>query len=412
MSMDEKISILFPYRNISILFDQKDTDAQACRDIISWHVKSVKKKGDSVGVFRLTELGNWLLENHLPFKEEYVGSHIPKSYRLHSKRTYIQNRLEELIRLNLIEKKGIVKASKNAAETPLYSFTQIGYIFAWLLEAKYSTEDNRSRTIEMFFRELSSYINTSCGASSAVDISTNFFKRCVEEGVHTRINDDYLNMFINFLPMSDGFLPQHFLRFLRHFILFGLYANQECAKIFLKLIEESDEVTRDLILLQLKLDIESYYNDGMGATVEWEMERHEFINDPAVVVVQGYCVACKLKTVFMIRLLDFLKMGGPGHAPACSLNGEPVDGDPLPDTNSDRRIGILFRVLSNPYCNIKRKGNVPGLVPILYVPPRYLSPHILSPEYMEHILNDFFAESKGASFADLNLKIDNKESTN
>lgn len=411
MTMHEKISILFPYRNISILFEQNDNDAQARRDIISWHVKSVKKEGHPLVAFRLTELGNWLLENHLPFKEEYAGSHVPKSYRLQSKRTYIQSRLDELVQLNIIEKKGTVKAEKNKADIPLYSFTQTGYIFAWLLEAKYSTEnkDNRSRAVEMFFRELSSYINTSCGASSAVEISANFFKQCIEEGVYDRISDSYLDMFINFLPMSDGFLPQHFLRFLRHFIMFGLYANQECAKIFLELIEESDELTRDLILLQLKLDIESYYNDGMGATVEWEMERREFINDPAIVVVQGYCMACKLKTVFMIGLLDFLKMGGPGHAPACSLNGEPADGDPLPDMNSDRRIGILFRILTNPYCNIKHKENVPGLVPIFYVPPRYLSPHILSSEYMEHMLTDFFVETKGATLRDLNLKIDHKE---
>jgi hypothetical protein len=252
----------------------------------------------------------------------------------------------------------------------------------------------------MFFLELSSFINTSCGASSAVDISTNFFKRCVEEGVHNRINDDYLNMFINFLPMSDGFLPQHFLRFLRHFIMSGLYVNQEFARIFLELIKESDDQTKDLILLQLKLDIESYYNDGMGATIGWEMERRRFIDNPAMVIIQGYCVACKLKTVYMMGLLDFLKMGGTGYAPACSLNGDPIDGDLMPDMNSDRRIGITFRIFPNQYCNIKQKESH-LLIPILYVPPRYLSPHILSVEYMEYTLNDFFPETKGATVTDL-----------
>jgi hypothetical protein len=311
----------------------------------------------------------------LPFKEEYTGSHVPKSYRLHSKRTYIQSRLDELVQLNIVEKKGTVKAERNrAADIPLYSFTQIGYIFAWLFEAKYSKEnkDDRVNAIRMFFTELASYTNTSCGASSAVDISTNFFKRCIEEGVHNRINDDYINMFINFLPMSDGFLPQHFLRFLRHFIMAGLYVNQEFARIFLELIKESDDQTRDLILLQLKLDIESYYNDGMGATIEWEMERRRFIDNPAMIVIQVYCVACKLKTVYMIGLLDFLKMGGTGHAPACSLNRDPIDGDPMPDMNSDRRIGIIFRIVPE-FCNIKHKEcNL--LVPILYVPPQISEP--------------------------------------
>jgi hypothetical protein len=409
MTIQEKISILFPYRKISILFEQEDNDAQARRDIISWHVKSVKNKGHPIETFKLTELGNWLLENHLPFKEEYVGSHVPRSYRLHSKRTYIQSRLDELVQLNIVKKKGTAKAEKNrAADIPLYSFTQIGYIFAWLFEAKYSTEnkDDRANAIRMFFTELASYINTSCGASSAVDISTNFFKRCVEEGVQNRINDDYLNMFINLLPMSDGFLPQHFLRFLRHFIMAGLYVNQEFARIFLELIKESDDQTRDLILLQLKLDIESYYSDGMGTTIGWEMERHKFIDNPAMVVIQVYCVACKLKTVYTIGLLDFLKMGGTGHAPACSLNGDLIDGDPMPDMNSDRRIGIIFRIVPD-YCNIKHK-ECDLLIPILYVPPRYLSPHLLSTEYMEHMINDFFGEIRGATLTDL-VKIDKME---
>jgi hypothetical protein len=44
MTMQEKISILFPSRKISILFEEGDKDALARRDIISWHVRSVKKK--------------------------------------------------------------------------------------------------------------------------------------------------------------------------------------------------------------------------------------------------------------------------------------------------------------------------------------------------------------------------------
>jgi hypothetical protein len=215
--MAQNISILFPYKNISILFDQDGNtdDVQARRDILRWYIGSVNK-GQPIEEFRHRELGYWLLDNHPPFRNQFAGSHIPKSYRLHSKRTYIQSRLDELIELKLIEEKGTVKAEKNKeVDTPLYSFTQFGKIFAWLLEAKYSIKDekdSRSRAIEMFFRELSSYVNTSCGASSAVDLFTNFFKQCIDEGVHNKISDDYLEMFTNLLLM-DTSLPQHFLLF-------------------------------------------------------------------------------------------------------------------------------------------------------------------------------------------------------
>jgi hypothetical protein len=413
MTMAKKISIFFPYRNISILFDQKDDDrdARARRDILSWYIESVNK-AQPIEEFRHRDLGNWLLDNHLPFRDEFAGSHTKRSYRLHSKRTYIQSRINELVDLRIIEKKGTAKAEKNKeVDIPIYSFTQFGRIFAWLLEARYTNENKniRSKAIEMFFRELSSYINTGCGASSTVDLFANFFKQCIEEGVHNRIRDDYLEMFINLLPTDASFLPQHFLHFLRQFLLSGLYMDEECARIFLELIEESDEQTKELILLQLKLDIESYYCDGMGATLEWEIERRKYIHDPMTVVVQVYCLECKLKNVTMIRLLDFLKMGGHGHAPAYSLNGNPAAGDSLPDLDADRRLGVIFRIITLPYCNIKYKENVSTLIPILYVPPRHLNPHVLTTEYIEHIFEEFFPQAKGTTLTDIIIKNDEKE---
>jgi hypothetical protein len=412
MTIPQNISILFPRKDISILFEPKDNrDAQARRDILRWYIQSVDK-AKLIEEFRHSDLGNWLLDNHIPFRDEFAGSHTRPSYRLHSKRTYIQSRLNELIDLKVIEKKGSTRAEKNKeVEIPLYSFTQFGKILAWLLEAKYSANSTsiRSNAIRMFFKELSSYVNTSCGASSFVDFFATFFKQCIEEGVHNSIDNDYLEMFINLLPTDTNLLPQHFLLFLRQFIFAGLYINEECAKIFQELIEESDDPTKELIFLQLKLDIESYYHDGMGPTLEWEIERREFINDPATVVVQGYCLECKLKTVFKVSLLDFLKMGGPGHAPAYSLKGDPVDGDPFPDINSDGMLGVLFRIIPNPGCNIKYKKNTRGLLPVLYVPPRFLSPHVLSPEFMEQIFQDLFPQTKGATMTDLIIKIDDKE---
>lgn len=96
---------MFPYKNISILFDQKNDnrDAQARRDILSWYVESVYKAQPVEG-FRHRDLGNWLLNNHLPFRDEFAGSHTKPSYRLHSKRTYIQSRINELVDLRIIEK--------------------------------------------------------------------------------------------------------------------------------------------------------------------------------------------------------------------------------------------------------------------------------------------------------------------
>ena len=54
---------------------------------------SLHRKMVSQDSFRLTELGNWLLQYHKPFREEYQGSNIPKSYRLHSKELTLKIKL-------------------------------------------------------------------------------------------------------------------------------------------------------------------------------------------------------------------------------------------------------------------------------------------------------------------------------
>ena len=99
------------------LFDNNraDRDSAVLREILTWG----SEKFDE---FRFTELGKWLIENHRPFKEEFAGSHIPGSYRLHAKRNYIKSRMEDLIRLGLIEQHGTAKAKKNNL---IYQYTDL-----------------------------------------------------------------------------------------------------------------------------------------------------------------------------------------------------------------------------------------------------------------------------------------------
>jgi hypothetical protein len=48
----------------------------------------------------------------MSFVNEFASSKIPKSYRVHSKRTYIQNRLNDLINAGFMYMTGTVKSKK------------------------------------------------------------------------------------------------------------------------------------------------------------------------------------------------------------------------------------------------------------------------------------------------------------
>jgi hypothetical protein len=78
--------------------------------------------------FRFTELANWLLENNIQLRNELQSSHYTKSYKLHSKTSFIAARLDRVIDEGIIEIIGNVEAEKNKVPVPLYRFTQSGLI--------------------------------------------------------------------------------------------------------------------------------------------------------------------------------------------------------------------------------------------------------------------------------------------
>lgn len=114
--MSKKIVIEKGSKLVSIddLFHDK---SELHRDILLWNTS----KGSTIASedFSYTELGNWLIDNHKPFVNEFKGSHMPKSYRTHSKQTLIESRINELIDLDLIQLKG-KRATKNRSETETY----------------------------------------------------------------------------------------------------------------------------------------------------------------------------------------------------------------------------------------------------------------------------------------------------
>ena len=84
-------------QKISILFENGD-ESLALRDILSMYIQSIKQN-KSIQEYDVTSIGNWLLEHHQPFINEFANSHTKPSYRLQSRRTYIKNRINDLVEL-------------------------------------------------------------------------------------------------------------------------------------------------------------------------------------------------------------------------------------------------------------------------------------------------------------------------
>jgi hypothetical protein len=143
------------------------------------------------------------------------------------------------------------------------------------------------------------------------------------------------------------------------------------SRIILEIIQELDEETKDLIKCQLKLDIESNYYDGMGASKDWEIIRSDNIANYNVVTLHGYCLECKLMLPYVMDLFQFLNLGS---RPKCySPNG-----------------GLLVTsTLICPNCN---REDCRFVIPIWYVPTRMIK-SVTSVEYLERCYNNI--QTKG-----------------
>jgi hypothetical protein len=108
-------------QKISIVFENKN-ESQALRDILSMYIQSLGQN-KSVQEYDVTSIGNWLLEHHQPFINEFASSHTKPSYRLQSRRTYIKNRISDLVELELMRLAGTTQSEKNNTDKQLYAFT-------------------------------------------------------------------------------------------------------------------------------------------------------------------------------------------------------------------------------------------------------------------------------------------------
>jgi len=273
--------------------------------------------------FRLTELGNLLLQYHKPFREEYQGSNIPKSYRLHSKRTYIENKIDELIQLNLIGSKG-VQSIKNNTSTKEYFFSNIGTLFSCIIIGKIEKDEiMRTSLIIDFFFELSdtlkSYQNSLNG----------FLIRVIKDVLNNDNPDlleDLFSYFSSIFPIFITALIKGEFHLVRLILLITLTNHKEISVIFFDSLRNLNENIRKLILLQIKLDIESGFNWSMemmgvkpesvaryrigklSGPIEWEKLRYKNISNYNVVTLFGFCIKYNKFYPFIYNTLEFIQL--------------------------------------------------------------------------------------------------------
>jgi hypothetical protein len=306
--------------SIDSIIDSSYKHAYMCKDILRWHCKTADKT-ELFKEFDVTELGNWLIKNHKPYIEEYSDSksHTPPSTRLHSKRTYITDRLRDLIQVNLVKTVGTTKCSKNSFDKHLFCFTLQGSFIAWLVYARAAEDDTtRSRAIDRLFTTMTA--NLFFGNFPFGIFMIEFLNKCTDEDVRSSLIEHYESLTSLIIDID--------LRQARQLFMASGCLNLKIGKVFHMVFSELDKEIQRLLLFQFKMDIE--FNDTAclmtnpinrlsgsreiikylkgDALRKWELMRYRKIQDYSRVTLLGFCISCRVSYPFQMDILKFMDL--------------------------------------------------------------------------------------------------------
>ena len=284
--------------------------------------------------FKFTELANWLLDNNINFRNEFAGSHLAKSYRVHKKSSFIKKRFNKLFDELIIEVHGDIESERNYTKTSLYKFTITGFIKSHgIYKRNYSEkydlikEKHRNILYEYAKKEF----------DNGKNIEEKFYFLILRKMHHDSEFDDFLSFASVFITGGYRF---HLFTLLFPWLDeggaegFGDYYFTEPEKLskpnfislIKKILSDLDENTKKILLYQLKLGLEDYYYLRFS-TSEFETLRFENRTDHEKLTIQTFCSLCKSYFPQTVDCKNFLKynMGSLDKSyvfscPTCDVN--------------------------------------------------------------------------------------------
>jgi hypothetical protein len=192
-------------------------------------------------------------------------------------------KVEDLAKLGLIEQIGTAKQTKGTGPVPIFQFTPVGHVIAWILESMNTSKRELAinRLYELFQDNFKD--DSSCN-----DMFNSIYYRKIKElGLFGLFIDRYRKQLESDIINRQGFFQQLL-------ILPGYDTDNDINfyKLWLDSINELDEDTRTRFYHHLKLDFERKAEDECHAFRKFESLRFLVKDNPQSVVVEGHCKSC------------------------------------------------------------------------------------------------------------------------
>lgn len=335
-----------PIKDITFkLFFEKDnndnftTDALLYQDIIRYYFEISKKEDQGSNTFKIRELQRWLIDNNLEFKRYYSGSNakitiknrinsindqIPsKSKQIENRKGRIRRIFDNLILLNLINKKGEASMEKFASHTEhsktyLYAFTTSGELIALLIKS-YNLENenhpNNAQIVELskiykkIFRLVEFIFDYAENNKSSYlfEYYKKFFQSIFEKNYQSKTVTYLINICETRNINSVEYLLENLL--LIEFLPYYKNDRRIFFEIWNRAIESIDIETKNIILYRQKMFIEREFLLRIKKkTKEIEKAQFENRNTYDKIALQGFCNNCNDPNIIIWYIYEYKKM--------------------------------------------------------------------------------------------------------
>jgi hypothetical protein len=285
--------------------DGSDTyDARLYQHILKYSIRRNDKYSENIP-FTVWELTWWLINTFDPFRDEFKelsNRNKSRPNKILSKLKGIESKIDDLTKMELIERLEPRRASRGAMTTNPYKYTESGYIVTWTLESIFPHKKTKAEEEIYNILDSSAKDNPS---SYYIFVSTLYekyqkkgvFGEFVVDRLRTRLTDPQIQiMNIKELFMNLGIL---------HF------ADKDKADLYSRLwsetMDELDEEVKEHVLQQIKLELEWEMGQQVKYIRGFEELRIQLRDRPNILALEGVCQSCGLPSPIQIETMEYLE---------------------------------------------------------------------------------------------------------
>jgi hypothetical protein len=269
--------------------------------------------------FKTNEIGYWILKHNQDYINHYNGmnSHIKGSIKLDGVLKRIKRYLLNLEQWGLIEKLGEVDPdTNNGLKTPLYRFTDVGYLIAWVLEYYYKPYKRKIAKRAIFdLIQLTMMVNH----SYVTDVLARIYAKYMEKDLWAshfipdntkRIFDRIIIVLIGLLRSGKVQFPKaiEYLSKAHDIVITAKESSEILQTLYFEALGELQEDTRKKFIAHVKAAIE---NDFVIAqpSKDWEDMWFENLTNYDTLVLYAICQnkQCEKRYPVLVSYYDYKK---------------------------------------------------------------------------------------------------------